>query len=63
MYVHDQLMKARHDEMLRVAAQQRLAAKARRAHTTRRYRLVTAPARRRAVLRLRQLFSRPITTH
>jgi hypothetical protein len=30
MYVHDQLMKARHDEMLRVAAQQRLAAQARR---------------------------------
>jgi hypothetical protein len=57
MYVHDQLMKARHDEMLRVAAQQRLAAQARRARTTRRYRLVTAPARRRAVLRLRQLFS------
>jgi hypothetical protein len=57
MYVHDQLMKARHDEMLRVAAQQRLATQARRARTPRRYRLVTAPARRRAVLRLRQLFS------
>ena len=57
MYVHDQLMKARHDEMLRVAAQQRLAAQARRARTTRRYGLVTAPTRRRAVLRLRQLFS------
>jgi len=60
MYVHDQLMKARHDEMLRVAAQRRLAVQARRAQTSRPH-LEPAPARRRAVLRLRQLFSSPTT--
>jgi hypothetical protein len=62
MYVHDQLMKARHDEMLRVAAQHRLAARARRAQTPRPHHTEAAPARRRAVLRLRQLFSWPTTT-
>jgi hypothetical protein len=57
MYVHNQLMKARHDEMLRVAAQHRLATLARRAQASRPHRPKAAPARRRAVLRLRQLFS------
>jgi hypothetical protein len=58
MYVHDQLMKARHDELLRAAARDRLAAQARRAHTTHRYRPMTAPMWRLAGLRLRlrQLF-------
>ena len=53
MYVHDQLMKARHDEMLRAAARDRLAAQARRAHTPRPHQPKTAPARRPAVMRLR----------
>jgi hypothetical protein len=57
MYVYDQLMKARHDDLLRAAARDRLAAQARRARTPRPSHLVTAQARRLAVRRLRQLFS------
>ena len=57
MYLHKQLAKARHDDLLRTAARDRLAAQARRARTPRRRHLVTAPARRRAAVRLRQLFS------
>jgi hypothetical protein len=57
MYVHDQLMKARQDDRLRAADRDRLAAQARRARTPRRHHPVAAPARRRAVLRLRRLFS------
>ncbi len=56
MYVHDQLMKARHDDQLRAAARDRLAAQARRARTSRAH-PKAAPARRPAVMRLRQLFS------
>jgi hypothetical protein len=54
MYLHHQLVKARHDEMLRAAAQHRLA---RQARITRRPRAMAAPARRLAALRLRKLFS------
>jgi hypothetical protein len=57
MYVHDQLMKARHDDLLRAAARGRLAAQARRAHTPRPHHPKAAPARRPAVLRLRQIFT------
>lgn len=57
MYLHHQLVKARHDDMLRAAAQHRLAAQARQAHITRRPRAMAAPARRLAALRLRKLFS------
>jgi hypothetical protein len=57
MYLHEQLMKARQDDLLRTAARDRLAAQARRTRTPRRRHLVAAPARRRAAMRLRQLFS------
>jgi hypothetical protein len=57
MYTSYQLMKARHDDMLRAAAQHRLAAQARQARATRRPRAAAAPARRLAALRLRKLFS------
>ena len=53
-----QLMKARQDDMLRAAAQRRLAAQARQARNTWRLRpALAAPTRRRAVLRVRGLFS------
>jgi hypothetical protein len=51
------LMKARHEEMLRAAAQHHLAASARQTHPTRRPRAIAAPARRLAALRPRRLFS------
>jgi hypothetical protein len=57
MYLHYQLVKARHDDMLRAAAQHRLAAQARQARIIRRPRAMAAPARRLAALRLRKLFS------
>jgi hypothetical protein len=57
MCVHYQLIKARHDDLLRAAARDRLAAQARRARTQRPHRMVAAPARRPAGIRLRQLFS------
>ena len=57
MYLHYQLAKARQDELLRTAARDRLTAQARRARTPRRRHLVTAPVRRRAAVRLRQLLS------
>jgi hypothetical protein len=57
MYVHDQLMKARHDDLLRAAARDRLAAQARRAHTPRPHHPKAAPARRPALVRLRRIFS------
>jgi len=56
MYMSYLLMKARHEEMLRAAAQHRLATQPRQAHTTRPH-AIAAPARRLAVLRLRKLFS------
>jgi hypothetical protein len=57
MYIHYQLMKARHQDLLRTAARDRLAAQARRARTPRPRHPITAPARRLAAIRLRQLFS------
>jgi hypothetical protein len=60
MYVHDQLMKARQDDLLRAAARDRLTAQARRARSPRRHHhLVAAPVRRRPAVRLRQLFTNP----
>jgi hypothetical protein len=61
MYVHDQLMKARHEDLLRAAARDRLATQARRAQTSRPHHPEASSARRRAELRLRQLFSSPTT--
>ncbi len=43
MYIHGLLIKARHNDMLRAAAQYRLAADARRARTKRRHHTLTAP--------------------
>ena len=57
MYVHDQLMKARQDDLLRAAARNRLTAQARRAPTPRPRHVLAAPAGARPVMRLRQLFS------
>jgi hypothetical protein len=57
MYMSYLLMKARHDEMLRAAAQHRLAAQPRQTHITRRPRAIAAPARRLAAVRPRKLFS------
>jgi hypothetical protein len=59
MYVHDQLVKARRDDLLRAAARDRLTAQARRARSPRRHHLVAAPVQRRPAVRLRQLFSNP----
>ena len=57
MYIHDQLMKARHDDLLRAAACDRRVARARRASPPRGHHPVAAPARWLAAVRLRQLFS------
>ena len=57
MYVHDQLMKARQNELLRTAARDRLAAQARRARPPRPHHPTAAPTRRLPVMRLRRLFS------
>jgi hypothetical protein len=57
MYMSYLQMKARHEEMLRAAAQHRLATPARQTHTTRRHRAIAAPARRLGALRPRKLFS------
>jgi hypothetical protein len=57
MYMSYLLMKARHEEMLRTAAQHRLATQPPQAHPTRRQRAIAAPARRLAALRPRKLFS------
>jgi hypothetical protein len=57
MYVHYQLMKARYDDLLRTAARDRLAAQARRARPPRPRHSITAPVRRVAATRPRQLFS------
>jgi hypothetical protein len=63
MSIHYQLMKARQDELLRAAARDRLAAQARRARSPHPHHPIAAPARRRAAMRLRRLFSWPTTTH
>jgi hypothetical protein len=52
MYVHDYLVKERHDELMRAAARARLAARARRTHHLRPHRVIT-------VLALRLALSRP----
>jgi hypothetical protein len=57
MYIHYQVVKAHHDDLLRAAARDRLAAQARRARIPRPRHVPTAPAWRRAAGRLRQLFS------
>jgi hypothetical protein len=54
---HDSLMQARHQDLLRAAARDQLAAQARRAHPPRPHHPKSAPARRPAVLRLRRIFS------
>ena len=51
MYAHDYLVKARHDDRIRAAAQARLAAQARRARRPQRHQLIAAPERRLARLR------------
>jgi hypothetical protein len=55
MYPHEYLIKARHDDLTRAAAQSRLAAQARRARHPRRHAAITVPARRLARLRQRIL--------
>jgi hypothetical protein len=57
MYLHEQLMKARHDDLLRDAAQHRLAAQARQAQPRWRRRPAAGQARRLAGLRSRKLFT------
>jgi hypothetical protein len=57
MYMSYLLTKARHEEMLRVAAQHRLATQARQAPITCRHRAIAAPAWSLVGLRLRKLFS------
>lgn len=59
MYIHQQLMKARHDGWLRAAARRRLAAQTRQARAERTRDTEAAPARRLTSmrLRLRQLLS------
>ena len=52
MYLHEYLIKARQDDLMRAAAQSRLAAQTRR---PRRHAAITAPARRLARLRQRIL--------
>jgi hypothetical protein len=43
MYAHDYLLKARHDDLMRAAARDRLAAQARRPRPPRRHLVITAP--------------------
>ena len=52
MYPHDYLVKARHDDLMRTAAQSRLAAQARRARRPRHHAIIAIPARH--LTRLRQ---------
>jgi hypothetical protein len=52
MYVNDYLVKARQDDLMRAAAQSRLAGGARRAHRSRRHPRMAAPAARLALFRL-----------
>ena len=54
MYIHDQLMKARHDGWLRAAAQNRLAAQVRQARAAQRRHALAAPLRRLAAMRLHE---------
>jgi hypothetical protein len=54
MYANQYLVKARHDDLMRAAAQARLAAQARRAHGPRRRHLVAAPILRFVFIRQRK---------
>lgn len=51
MYAHEYLVKARHDDLMRAAAQYRLAAQIRRSRGPRRHHVIAAPVRRLARLR------------
>ena len=51
MYAHEYLAKARHDDLMRAAAQYRLAAQIRRSRGTRPHHVIAAPVRRLARLR------------
>ena len=57
MLAYAQLIKAHHDELLRAAARDRLAAQARRARAPQPHHPMTAPVRRLTAIRLRSLFS------
>ncbi len=57
MHIHHQLINARHDELLRAAAGNRLAAQARRARGPRPHHARATPARQLVGLRLHKLFS------
>jgi hypothetical protein len=54
MYVHDYLVKARHDDIMRAAAQSRLAAQTRRAQRSRHHRVTAASAWRLTLRRVRK---------
>lgn len=54
MYVHDCLMKARHDDLMRAAARSRLAAQTERAHRPRRHRVIAVPIGHLALIRPRK---------
>ena len=54
MYVHDYLVKARHDDLMRTCCAAGLPPQARRAHRLRRYRVIAAPTRRLALIRPRK---------
>ena len=51
MYAHDYLTKARHDDLIRAAAQAHLAAEARQARRRHRHQVIAAPGWRLARLR------------
>ena len=51
MYAHECLVRARHDDLLRAAAQYRLAAQVRRSRGPRPHQVIAAPGRRLARLR------------
>jgi hypothetical protein len=51
MYAHEYLVKARHDELMRAAAQYRLAGQVRRSRGPRPHHVMAAPVRRLARLR------------
>ena len=53
MYAHDYLLKARHDDLMRAAARDRLAAQGGRPRAPRRHQVLTAPVRLQAGIRAR----------
>jgi hypothetical protein len=54
MYLPDNLVKARHDDLIQAAARSRLAARTRRAHRPRRHRVIAAPIARLTLIRSRK---------